>query len=70
MEEVIPPVKYNKINNDLRQRIVKCINDGHGTVASAAKQFDIPYQTVWRLWNTFADTGSVDMKKRGGYKRK
>jgi len=32
-------VKYNKMNDDLRRRIVKSINEGHASISSAAKHF-------------------------------
>jgi len=64
------PIKYNNITIDLRMRIVKSIQDGHASKASAAKQFENPLSTIWRIWYVFSETGTEEMKQRGGFKRK
>jgi len=58
------PAPYS---NDLRKRVINAIKDDNQTISSAAKRFNVSYDFVSALWNSYQITGSIEPKKVGGY---
>ena len=53
---------------ELRERIVAAREEGH-SASEVAKWFKVSKRSVERYWNSYVRTGSVEPKKRGGYRR-
>jgi len=68
--EIIPKVTYSKISSQTREQIITCIDDNRGSLGEVARIFGIPYATIWRIWKRYENTGEMEKKKRGGYRKK
>lgn len=53
---------------DLRERIVLARADGH-SAAEVSKLFRVSKRSVERYWRSYLESGSVQPKQRGGYRR-
>ena len=69
-EENVPKQTYSNINDDIRKRIIDCINNNRGSIPDVARMFDIAYQTVWSIWKLYQETGRTNKLKRGGFKKR
>lgn len=54
--------------NDLRERIVAARAEGH-SAADVAKWFKVSKRSVERYWKKQLESGTIEPKKRGGYRR-
>ena len=55
-------------HQQLRERIVAARKDGH-SAQEVAKWFKVSKRSVERFWKSYLQTGSVEPKQRGGYRR-
>lgn len=55
------------LSNDLRRRLVECVEEGHSRREAAARFKTAPSSAVnvLRLWR---ETGSVEPRRRGGFR--
>ena len=62
--------QYNKISNDLRERLIKALEAGSLRRKDAANVFNISYSSVVRIYNEYLKNGKIQKKIQGGKKQK
>lgn len=55
-------------SRDLRERIVAARRQGQ-SAQEIARLFGVSKRSVERFWNKYLDTGAIEPKQRGGYRR-
>ena len=55
-------------HQQLRERIVAARSDGH-SAEEISQWFKVSKRSVERFWKSYLETGSVEPKQRGGYRR-
>jgi len=66
----VPKITYSKISNSTRNLIITCLEENRGTMKEVARIYGISYSTIWRIWDRYEKTGDIDIRKRGGFRKK